>query len=161
MAEARQNPHPDGRRGHGAHPAGHSRRRSSTITKTLDASIESEKEKNDFLPACRHRPGHAGRARSNAAFTRSEVPRQSLHHPPPRGGHRLRRPGRLQQFHRPGLTQNIELNIQVKAAGDVSQLQDWYEQHWQEAEDITPDILTVIERHIREYTPFRRLRQGA
>lgn len=54
----------------------------------------------------------------------------------------------------PGLTQNIELNIQVKAAGDVRQLQEWYEQHWQEAENITPDILAVVEHHIREYKPF-------
>jgi hypothetical protein len=54
----------------------------------------------------------------------------------------------------PGLTQNIELNIQVKAAGDVRQLQDWFEQHWAEAEDITADILKVLERHIQPYTPF-------
>ena len=54
----------------------------------------------------------------------------------------------------PGLTQNIELNIQVKAAGDVRQLQDWFELHWNEAENITPEILSTVERHIRDYTPF-------
>src|SRR5208282_2810887 len=57
-------------------------------------------------------------------------------------------------FTLPGLTENIELNIQVKAPGDVRQLQDWFEKHWLEAEDITPDILHTIDRHIREYTPF-------
>lgn len=54
----------------------------------------------------------------------------------------------------PGLTQNIELNIQVRAPGDVRQLQEWYEEHWAKAEDITPDVLQVIERHVREYTLF-------
>ena len=58
-------------------------------------------------------------------------------------------------FTLPGLTQNIELNIQVKAAGDVSQLQQWFELHWEQGEDITPDILRVIERQIAEYTPFQ------
>ncbi len=41
-------------------------------------------------------------------------------------------------FTLPGLTQNIELNIQVKGAGDVAQLQAWFELHWEQGEDITP-----------------------
>ena len=41
----------------------------------------------------------------------------------------------------PGLTQNIELNIQVQGPGEVVQLQEWYEEHWEEAVDITPDVL--------------------
>jgi superfamily II DNA or RNA helicase len=55
----------------------------------------------------------------------------------------------------PGLTQNIELNIQVKASGDVAQLQAWFERHWEEGEDITEEIIQVIERQIAEYTPFQ------
>src|ERR1039457_5688091 len=54
----------------------------------------------------------------------------------------------------PGLTQNIELNIQIRAPGDVSQLQAWHEKHWEEAENITPQVLEVIQRQIAEYTPF-------
>src|SRR5439155_481924 len=57
-------------------------------------------------------------------------------------------------FTRPGLTKNIELNIQVQSAQEVAQLQGWFEHHWQEAEDITPDLITVIDRHVREYSPF-------
>jgi superfamily II DNA or RNA helicase len=57
-------------------------------------------------------------------------------------------------FTRPGLTKNIELNIQVQSAQEVAQLQDWFEHHWQEAEDITPDVIAVIDRHVREYSPF-------
>ena len=57
-------------------------------------------------------------------------------------------------FTHPGLTQNIELNIQVQGPGEVVQLQEWYEQHWEEAVDVTPDILKVIERHVTEWAPF-------
>jgi hypothetical protein len=57
-------------------------------------------------------------------------------------------------FTRPGLTQNVELNIQVQSGREVAQLQDWFDHHWQLAEDVTPAILQVVERHVREYTPF-------
>ena len=33
-------------------------------------------------------------------------------------------------------------------------MQEWYEEHWNRAEDVTPDILRVIERHTHDYTPF-------
>ncbi|MBN1139197.1 MAG: helicase [Anaerolineae bacterium] len=55
-------------------------------------------------------------------------------------------------FTYPGLHQNVELNIQVRR--EVEELQEWYERHWDEAEDVTPEILRTIERHTREYTPF-------
>jgi HKD family nuclease len=55
-------------------------------------------------------------------------------------------------FTYPGLTDNVELNIRENQR--VNLLQDWYETHWNEAEDITPEILKVIERHTREYQPF-------
>ena len=57
-------------------------------------------------------------------------------------------------FTRPGLTQNIELNIQVQSGREVAQLQEWYEEHWNQAQDVTPEILEVVDRHVREYTPF-------
>ncbi len=37
-------------------------------------------------------------------------------------------------FTAPGLTKNIELNIQVQSAREVAQLQEWFETHWNEAE---------------------------
>lgn len=55
-------------------------------------------------------------------------------------------------FSFPGLTENVELNVQLKA--EVEVLQEWYERHWKDAEDITPEILKLIERHTFEYTPF-------
>jgi len=57
-------------------------------------------------------------------------------------------------FTRPGLTQNVELNIKLESSSEVSHLQNWYEEHWQMAEDVTPDILRVVARHTHEYTPF-------
>jgi len=55
-------------------------------------------------------------------------------------------------FTLPGITQNVELNIQLRR--EVEVLQAWYERHWDEAEDITPEILNVIKRHTQEYSPF-------
>jgi superfamily II DNA or RNA helicase len=57
-------------------------------------------------------------------------------------------------FTRPGLTKNVELNIQVQSGREVAQLQEWYDEHWKQAQDVTPDILSVVERHVREYIPF-------
>jgi len=56
-------------------------------------------------------------------------------------------------FTYPGLTENIELNVQVTGQ-PVSVLQEWYEEHWAEAEDVSEEILKTIERHTREYLPL-------
>lgn len=53
----------------------------------------------------------------------------------------------------PGLTENIELNVQITGA-PVSVLQDWYEEHWNEAEEVSLDVLKVVERHTEQFTPF-------
>lgn len=57
-------------------------------------------------------------------------------------------------FTRPGLTQNLELNLLTKDASQIEKLKEWYEQAWKEAEDVRPDLLKIIEPHIREYMPF-------
>ncbi|MDP7066235.1 MAG: phospholipase D-like domain-containing protein, partial [Acidimicrobiales bacterium] len=54
----------------------------------------------------------------------------------------------------PGLSQNVELNIRATSAGDVQDLQQWFEKHWDDAEDINDDILRVIQRHAELFTPF-------
>src|SRR5205085_4481608 len=56
-------------------------------------------------------------------------------------------------FTRPGLTSNVELNVQISGA-NVGLLQDWYEHYWEEAEDITADMLRTIERHVEPFIPF-------
>lgn len=57
-------------------------------------------------------------------------------------------------FTRPGLTQNVELNIKIESSSEVAQLQEWYEHHWNDAVDISDDVLRVIERHTAAFTPF-------
>ena len=57
-------------------------------------------------------------------------------------------------FTKPGLTDNIELNIQVQSAREVNQLQEWYETHWAEGKDVSEAIIQTIERHSRLYSPF-------
>lgn len=123
------------------------------IEKKLDDSIENEKEKNDFLkgvPAivqalkdkkieCRvfskkkfHAKAYITHSKLNVVGSSALVGSSN--------------------FTYPGLTDNVELNIRENQR--VNLLQDWYEAHWDEAEDVTPDILKVIERHTREYQPF-------
>lgn len=121
----------------------------------LNDSIEAEKEKNDFLTgvAAIVQALRDGRIECRAYAKKKFHAKAYITHP------RVAVIGSValvgsSNLTLPGLTQNIELNIQVKAADDVRQLQDWYEQHWQEAEDITPDILRVVVRHTREYQPF-------
>jgi superfamily II DNA or RNA helicase len=57
-------------------------------------------------------------------------------------------------FTAPGLNQNVELNVQIQTGADVALLQEWYEAHWDEAEEITDLVSSVIERQIKEYSPF-------
>ena len=57
-------------------------------------------------------------------------------------------------FTRPGLTENIELNIQVQSGREVAQLQEWFDLHWADAKDVSDEVLTLISRHTYAYTPF-------
>ena len=57
-------------------------------------------------------------------------------------------------FTRPGLTQNVELNIQVQSGREVAQLQEWFEEHWNEAKDVSAEVLQVITRHTQLFNPF-------
>src|SRR6266516_3640558 len=57
-------------------------------------------------------------------------------------------------FSIPGLTENVELNVQIQSAREVAQLQEWFEAHWNEATDVTDAVIETISRHTRLYTPF-------
>jgi hypothetical protein len=120
----------------------------------LDDSLEAEKLKNDFLTgvpaiveairsgkiACRVYRKEKFHAKAYITHARMEVIGSSAL-------------VGSSNFTYPGLTENIELNVQI-TGHPVSVLQEWYEEHWAAAEDITPEILRVIERHTREYSPF-------
>jgi len=119
----------------------------------LDASIEREKEANDFLTGV---PAVVEAIRSGKVLCRAYT-KEKFHAKAYITHAKAAVIGSSalvgsSNFTVPGLTRNVELNIQVRR--EVEILQAWYEKHWNEAEDITPDILRVIERHIREYSPF-------
>lgn len=57
-------------------------------------------------------------------------------------------------FTKPGLTQNIELNVQIQSAREVAQLRDWFEEHWKRARPATDAVIETVRRHVRAFTPF-------
>jgi len=123
-------------------------------TDCLDESIETEKEKNDFLAGV---PSIVEAIRTGKINCR--VYRKAKFHAKTYITHaRQAVVGSFalvgsSNFTYPGLTQNVELNVQITGS-QVGTLQQWYEDYWNEAEDVTPDVLRTIERHIREYSPF-------
>jgi superfamily II DNA or RNA helicase len=124
------------------------------VRQRLDLSLESEKEKNGFLTDV---PGIVAAIRSGKITCR--VYRKDKFHAKAYITHaRLEVVGSSAlvgsaNFTYPGLTENIELNVQVTGQ-PVSVLQEWYEEHWNEAEDVSAEILKTIERHTQEYLPF-------
>src|SRR6266446_2288650 len=126
----------------------------ANIRGRLDASLETEKSRNDFLVGV---PAVVEAIRSGKIACR--VYRKEKFHAKAYLTHaRLEVVGSSalvgsSNFTLPGLTENIELYVQITGR-PVSVLQEWYEEHWNNAEDVTAEILRVIERHTREYTPF-------
>jgi superfamily II DNA or RNA helicase len=53
-----------------------------------------------------------------------------------------------------GLTTNRELNAVLKQSSAVRELQDWFEVLWQEAEDYKAELLELLERFTRIYSPY-------
>jgi superfamily II DNA or RNA helicase len=126
----------------------------SGVSTRLDGSLEAEKETNDFLEGV---PAIVQAIRAKKIECR--VYRKEKFHAKAYITHsRIAVVGSSalvgsSNFTFPGLAQNIELNVQITGR-QVLPLQEWYEQHWNDAEDVTPEILRVIERHVAEYSPF-------
>jgi superfamily II DNA or RNA helicase len=122
----------------------------------LDASIEAEKRKNDFLGGVPAIVAALKTGKITCRVYRDEKfhAKAYITHAKPEftvvGSSAL---VGSSNFTFPGLTENIELNVQI-TGGQVSVLQEWYEEHWKRVEDVTPDILRTIERHTREPLPF-------
>ena len=57
-------------------------------------------------------------------------------------------------FTQPGLSKNVELNVQIQSAREVAQLQEWFEVHWNEASDVTEAVIETISRQTHLYSPF-------
>jgi superfamily II DNA or RNA helicase len=120
----------------------------------LDQSLEAEKLQNDFLLGV---PAIVDAIKTGKIECR--VYRKEKFHAKAYITHaRLEVVGAAalvgsSNFTFPGITQNIELNVQITGR-QVHVLQEWYEEHWKDADDVTPDVLRVIERHVREFSPF-------
>ena len=52
-----------------------------------------------------------------------------------------------------GLTRNIELNVRFTGT-EVRQLQDWFENYWERGEDIIPEVLDILDKYTKAYTPL-------
>jgi superfamily II DNA or RNA helicase len=124
------------------------------ITDQLDRSIEIEKEQNDFLTGV---PAVVDAFRSgkiNARIYKKEKFHAKAYITRAReevlGSFAL---VGSSNFSRPGLTNNVELNVQITGR-QVAALQEWYDEHWNRSEDISEELLRVIRRHTSEYTPF-------
>ena len=63
-------------------------------------------------------------------------------------------------FTRPGLTQNVELNVRFQGP-EVAELQEWYEKHWDEATPVNDELLRGAGAQRPRVHPVRGLRQGA
>ncbi|MBA7596334.1 RNA polymerase-associated protein RapA [subsurface metagenome] len=58
-------------------------------------------------------------------------------------------------FTRPGLTKNLELNLFTKDKNQVEVVKTWFKEVWSESEElINPEILKVIDPHLKLYLPF-------
>lgn len=56
-------------------------------------------------------------------------------------------------FTKPGLTQNVELNVRFEGP-EVVELQDWYEDQWKVASTVNSELLSVLDHNVRTFTPF-------
>ena len=57
-------------------------------------------------------------------------------------------------FTRPGLSHNVELNIMQESQSEVAQLQAWFDRHWDDAEEVTAEMIDVVTKHTRTFSPF-------
>lgn len=126
-------------------------------------SVEREHEKNEFLigvPAiikamksgkieCRVYDSNKFHAKAYITYFRDEYLSQFISAMNIPNGYAL---VGSSNFTKAGLTQNIELNVQVK--DEVEQLQKWFEEHWENGTDITEAVLKVMENHCREFSPY-------
>lgn len=118
----------------------------------LNDSIESEKEKNDFLagvPAivdairgskieCRVYNKDKFHAKAYITHAKQAIIGSSAL-------------VGSSNFTVPGLTQNVELNIQIRR--EVELLQEWYEGYWDQALDISADILKTHSESLSKQYP--------
>lgn len=135
----------------------------ASILSNLRDSVDVEQERNDFLvgvPAivaalrsgkieCRVFDKSKFHAKAYITYFRDEYRGQFIQAMNVPVGYAL---VGSSNFTKAGLTQNIELNVQVR--DDIDQLQEWFDSHWERGTDITEATLKVIESRCREFSPY-------
>lgn len=135
----------------------------TALLSRLKNSVDSEQEKNEFLfgvPAilealksgkieCRVFDKSKFHAKAYITYFRDDYRSQFIHSMNIPAGYAL---VGSSNFTKAGLTQNIELNVQIK--DDVEQLQEWFDLHWEQGTDISEAVLSIIEKHCKEYSPY-------
>ena len=126
----------------------------AAFSQRLERSIDSEKAKDDFLVGL---PAVVNALKTGQIQCR--MYRKAKFHAKayiPHANDEGSAPSALvgsSNLTRPGIGDNVELNVRID--GDpVAELQAWYNRHWNEAEDITPKILRILEHHTKERYPF-------
>ena len=125
----------------------------NAILARLKDSVDTEQERNEFLfgvPAvlealktgkieCRVFDKSKFHAKAYITYFRDDYRAQFIHSMNVPAGYAL---VGSSNFTKAGLTQNIELNVQIK--DNVEELQAWFNNHWEQGVDITEAILKVI-----------------
>ena len=123
------------------------------VGQLLDESIEREKQKNDFLTGVDEvvKAIASGKIQCRVYIKKKFHAKAYITHS------KLAVVGSSalvgsSNFTYPGLTGNVELNVQLRR--EVEELQQWFDAHWAEAEDASAEVLKVMERQTRNYLPF-------
>jgi superfamily II DNA/RNA helicase len=121
------------------------------ITRKLDQSIEDQKRKDDFLDGVDAIVSalRAGKIACRV-YTRDKFHAKAYI---VRDDARALAMAGSSNFTVPGLTENVELNT-AHAGADAAALAAWFDQHWDQAQDVTLDILQTVERHVQLFSPF-------
>jgi superfamily II DNA or RNA helicase len=123
------------------------------VGQLLDDSIEREKQKNDFLTGV----DQIVQAIASGKIQCRVYAKKKFHAKAYITHSKLAVVGSSalvgsSNFTYPGLTGNVELNVQLRR--EVEELQQWFDAHWDEAEDASAEVLKVMERQTRNYLPF-------
>lgn len=127
----------------------------SALTAVTDYSIESEKERDDSLTGLAAvRQAITDKQISTRVYTKAKFHAKCYLLDAKDESHDDLAFVGSSNFTRPGLIQNLELNLASSDRVINETLRSWYNEIWKEGEDVSAELLKVIEPHLREYDPF-------
>lgn len=135
----------------------------NSIVSHFSSSIDKEQEKNEFLigvPAildalkskkieCHVIDSRKFHAKAYITYLRDEYRNQFIGAMNVPTGYAL---VGSSNFTKAGLTQNIELNVQVR--DDVAELQKWFETQWEIGVEVSDALLKTIDVRCRDFAPY-------